>query len=44
MVRSEKFVDSKNKYTEKPSKQVPKVKKYKLKVVFNCLKLKLIEF
>ena len=39
--RSEKLVDSKNKYTEKPSKQVPKVKKYKLKVVLSWLKFKL---
>ena len=41
---SRKLVDSKNKYTDKPSKQVPKVKKYRLKVVFNCLKFKLIKF
>ena len=44
MSLSEKLVDSKNKYREKPNIQVPKVKKYRLRVVFNCLKLRLIKF
>ena len=43
MSLSEKLVDSKNKYKEKPSIQAPKVKKYKLRVVFNCLKLRLLK-